>query len=102
MSELAEVVLDYYWFVSFCDDETLDPHTAVKIIEDLSYRMEHDFSGEEKQLLMTAAANRLASWLSEPDEYGYTPRSLLKPEQRQFLEGITAGQFSGQPDDDDE
>jgi hypothetical protein len=54
MNALAEMVLDYYWFVSFCPDDILDPQLSVEVIEDLSYRMENELSPEEKQQLMTA------------------------------------------------
>ncbi len=73
MRTLADIVLDYYWFINFCDDEELDPDRAVQLIEEVSYQMERDLSETEKAQLKKAAADRLAWWLREPDEHGYTP-----------------------------
>jgi len=97
MKTLADMVLDYFWFINFSSDEELDRDKAVQLLEDLSYEIEHELSEPEKIELKTAAANRLKWWLREPDEHGYTPRKLLTPEQKEFLESIAAGHFSGPP-----
>jgi hypothetical protein len=67
----------------------------VKLMEELVDNIENRFTQVEKQALMEAARRRLTSWLREPDEYGYTPRSLLTGDQRRFLEGLAAGRFAG-------
>jgi hypothetical protein len=48
-------------------------------------------SPAERQALAEAAVARLKELLREPDEYGYTPRSLVTPEQREFLESLADG-----------
>jgi hypothetical protein len=102
MKTLADVVLDYLWFINFASDEQLDNDTAVKLGESVSYDIEHELSDKEKEELKIAAANRLKWWLREPDEHGYTPRKLLTPEQKEFLESIAAGRFRGEPADEDD
>jgi hypothetical protein len=97
MKTLADIVLDYFWFLNFCSDEELNPDTAVQFIEDVSYEMEKELSESDKTALKEAAANRLKWWLREPDEHGYTPRKLLTPDEKKFLESMAAGHFSGPP-----
>jgi hypothetical protein len=48
-------------------------------------------SPAERQALAEVAAARLAELLREPDEYGYTPRALVTPAQREFLESSADG-----------
>lgn len=95
MNNLAEMVLDYFWFLNFSSDDDVDLDRAVEGLEALSYRVETMFSEEEKEALKAAANQRLAWWLREPDEHGYTPRKLLTTEQKEFLEAMRAGRFSG-------
>ena len=102
MDNLANVVLDYYWFLNFCSDEEMEPETAVKKMEDLAHIITNDFSDFEKTALQGAAKRSLAFMLREPDEHGYTPRALVTPDQRAFLQAIVDGHFSGPPVDGDE
>jgi hypothetical protein len=102
MNSLADVVLEYFWFLNFCADDELDPDTAVKAMENLAYTIDTSFSETEKSALQDAATRSLAQWLREPDEHGYTPRKLLTAEQREFLESIAAGHFSGPPLEEDQ
>lgn len=95
MNNLADSVLDYFWFLNFSGDDQADPDLMVKLMEELVDDIERNFTAAEKQALMEAASRRLASWLREPDEYGYTPRSRLTVAQRKFLEHIAAGRFAG-------
>ncbi|MFQ6308665.1 hypothetical protein [Lysobacter capsici] len=97
MNNLADVVLEHYWFLNFCSDEELDPDTAVKMMENLAHLIENDFSDAEKVALQEAAKRSLAFILREPDEHGYTPRDLVTPEQKEFLQAIIDGHFSGPP-----
>jgi hypothetical protein len=99
MTTLADMVLDYFWFLNFCDDKQLDPDTAVNLMETVVYQMENELSESDKEALKTAAANRLKWWLREPDEHGYTPRKLLTAEQKKFLVSMALGNFSGSPND---
>jgi len=48
-------------------------------------------SPDERKALADAAANRLAEWLAEPDEHGFTPRALVTPQHREFLQSIADG-----------
>lgn len=95
MKNLADIVLEYFWFLNFSTDEELDPDIAVKSMENLSYTIENEFTDEDRLALRDAASRSLKGWLSEPDEYGYTPRKLLTDDKRAFLESIAAGHFSG-------
>ena len=94
MNNLADAVLDYYWFLNFSTDEEAEMDTTVELMEVLSHQIENEFSEGEKQALMDAARRRLGEWLREPDEHGYTPRQLLSDEQKEFLEEIARGEFS--------
>jgi hypothetical protein len=102
MNNLADSVLDYLWFVSLSEEDEADPDVTVKLMEELVYSIEHKFTEPEKQALMQAAKRRLISCLREPDEHGYTPRGLLKPAQRKFLEEIAVGRFAGETGEDDD
>ena len=93
VNKLADAVLDYLWFLNFTDEEEANPDLLVKEFERLLDQIENEFGEDEKAALKAAATRRLAQWLSEPDEYGYTPRALLTPEQRKFLEDIAAGEW---------
>lgn len=101
MKNLADAVLDYFWFLNFCDDEYLDPDQAVQLIEDLGGQIENDFTPEEKQALSEAAQRRLDSWMREHDEDGYTPRGRLTDDQKEFLESLIAGRFHGGEEDEE-
>jgi hypothetical protein len=102
MQNLADVVLSYFWFLSFCTDEQMHPDDAVKQMENLVHSIENDFTDGERTALQDAEKRTLAIWLSEPDEYGYTPRKLLTAEQKGFLESIIEGRFNGWPADEDD
>jgi hypothetical protein len=100
MKTLADMALDYCWFLNFSSDEEVNPDTAAQLLESLTYEMENELSESEKSALKVAAENRLKWWLREPDEHGYTPRKLLTAEQKKFLESMAAGHFSGPRDDE--
>jgi hypothetical protein len=48
-------------------------------------------SPAERHALAEAAGARLKELLREPDEYGYTPRALVTPLQREFLHSFADG-----------
>jgi hypothetical protein len=48
-------------------------------------------SPAERQALAEAAAARLRELLRDPDQYGYTPRALVTPVQREFLQSLADG-----------
>ena len=95
MNNLADTTLDYLWFLTFTDEEYANADVLLKESEDVIYRIENAFTDEERQALKDAARRRLASWLREPDEHGYTPRKLLTHAQRVFLEDMAAGEWWG-------
>lgn len=95
MNNLADAVLDYFWFLNFSSEDEADLDLTVQKLEELAYQIETSFSDIEKEALKEAAKRRLAWWLSEPDEHGYTPRKLLSEDQKSFLEDIAAGRFNG-------
>ena len=101
MNNLADSVLDYFWFLNFSGEDEADPDLTVKLLEDLVACIENKFTEAERQALAHAARRRLASWLREPDEFGYSPRSLLTPEKKAFLDQVASGRFAGDVDDDD-
>lgn len=37
MNNLADVVLEYFWFLNFSSDDELHPDTLVKAMENLAY-----------------------------------------------------------------
>ncbi|MDC6379856.1 hypothetical protein BW687_006635 [Pseudomonas graminis] len=96
MNNLADLALNYLWTLNFSSDDLgFDEDWVVKEIESISHEMEHNFTDAERQAVKESASRALTRWLRGPDEHGYTPRTLLKPEQRIFLECIASGKFSG-------
>ncbi|MCF5022811.1 hypothetical protein [Pseudomonas lurida] len=96
MNNLADIALNYLWTLNFSSDDLgFDEDWVVKEIDSMSHEMEHNFTDAERQAVKESASRALTRWLREPDEHGYTPRKLLKPEQRIFLECIASGKFSG-------
>jgi hypothetical protein len=93
VNKLADAVLDYLWFLNFTDEEEANSDLLLKAFEGLLYQIENEFGEDEKAALQAAATRRLAQWLREPDEYGYTPRALLTEEKRKFLDDIAAGEL---------
>lgn len=87
------------WIISGCSisviEEECDQDHSLELLEGLCFDIENNYTPEEKQALSDAATRRLGYWLSEPDKDGYTPRSLLQPEQKAFLEAAIAGRFDG-------
>jgi hypothetical protein len=100
MNNLADVALDYFWFLNFSTEEEADIQLTSDRLGELAHQIETELSAAEKDALKAAASRRLVSWLMEPDEHGYTPRKLLTAEQKSFLEDIAEGRFSGRDPDD--
>jgi len=72
------------------DQGSLDSQTCGDITNDLWFELAKA-SPAERLALAEAATARLAFLLREPDEYGYTPRALVTPEQREFLQSLSDG-----------
>lgn len=83
MKNLADIVLDYLWFLEFTEEDDLHPDVAIKEMEGLNSQLEN-FSESEKAALIESATRRL-------DTYG----EQLDLSQREFLQAIADGNFKG-------
>ncbi len=93
--KLAEIVVRYIEFLELADEKQIDSHTAINALESIAT----DFleaTPEEQIAVKEAAKARLAWFLQETDEHGYSPRATLQLEHRQLLEGIASGKVFGQ------
>ena len=91
MKNLANEVLRYYWALLFTsEDRRWDENFVSNEVERLSIEIHEAYTKQEKDALADAARDWLATFMAEPDEYGYTPRKLLTTKQRAFLEEIAA------------
>jgi hypothetical protein len=91
---LAEIVVRSIEFFELVDDAQVDSRTALKILEGIAADLT-EATPEEQAAVRQAARDRLAWYLQEPDEHGYSPRKTLTPEHRQLLEGIVSGELFG-------
>lgn len=92
--KLAEIVVRFIEYLELVDDAHLDPDTAVQYLEGISADL-NDATPDEQAAVKQAARDRLAWFLREPDEYGYSPRKTLGAEHRRCLEGIASGTAFG-------
>jgi hypothetical protein len=92
--KLAEIVVRSIEYFELVDDGQLDPDTAVQYLEGISADL-NESTPEEQSAVKEAAQARLAWFLQEPDEHGYSPRKKLSPEQRRLLESIASGEAFG-------
>ena len=60
MMALARATVAAFEFFEFCDDETLDPDDAVKMMESLSFHLQ-DSSDEEKAALQIVCQENIDS-----------------------------------------
>ena len=96
--KLADIVVRSIEYFELVDDEQLDPHTALQYLEDIASDL-NEATPEEQSAVKQAAKDRLAWFLQEPDEYGYSPRKTLRTEHRRLLESIASGEaFGWSPD----
>jgi hypothetical protein len=94
MKSLAAEVVRYLWALVFLADDTFrDENFVADEIERISFEMSDQYSPEEQKAVMAEARAWLAAATAEPDADGYTPRRLLTPEQREFLESLATGAF---------
>ena len=73
-------------------NSTLAPR--IKTLESIAADLT-EATPEEQAAVKQAARDRLAWFLQEPDEHGYSPRKTLTPEHRRLLEGIVSGEVFG-------
>jgi hypothetical protein len=94
-SKLAEIVVRYIEFLELADDAQIDPRTAIKHLESIAADLV-EATPDDQAAVKDAARNRLAWFLREPDEHGYSPRKTLTPEHRRLLKSIASGEIFGQ------
>ena len=94
--KLAEIVVQFIELLELVDDEQMDSHAAINLLESVSATLA-EATPEERAAVRQAAKDRLAWFLQEPDEYGYTPRKTLSAEHRRLLEGIASGEGFEKP-----
>lgn len=90
MKTLAEVVVFLMELLTTAEEPGIDSQACGDITNDMWFELAKA-TPAERQALADAAAARLKELLREPDEYGYTPRSLVTPMQREFLQSLAAG-----------
>jgi hypothetical protein len=94
--KLAEIVVRSIEFFELVEDAVVEPDTAINILESIAADLE-EATSEEHAALKQAASERLAWFLQEPDQYGYSPRKMLGAKHRQLLERIASGEMFERP-----
>jgi hypothetical protein len=95
MKVLAELAFDYLWLLLFEGEEVIDLDYSVKHQESLPEYFS-SMSQEERLALSQVAREAQARLLAEPDEHGYTPRSLITNEQKEFMNALATGELFDQ------
>ena len=90
MKTLAEAVVFLMELLTTADEPGIDYQACGDITNDMWFELAKA-SPAERQAMAEAAAARLRELLREPDEYGYTPRALVTPMQREFLQSLADG-----------
>jgi hypothetical protein len=90
MKTLAQVLLRALEHFTTAEEPGIDWQACGDITNDLWFELAKT-SPAERQALAEAATERLKELLREPDEYGYTPRALVTPIHREFLESLANG-----------
>ena len=99
MKNLARSLVDLYYELNFVEEDYVDFEWSLRSCANILDSIQNDFSDQEKSAIQSAAANKLKDILREPDEHGYTPRSLVSEDQRSFLIAVSEGRFDGAPAD---
>lgn len=90
MKTLAEAVVFLMEQLTIAEEPGIDSQACGDITNDMWFELAKS-SSAERHALAEAAAARLRELLREPDEYGYTPRALVTPMQREFLQSLADG-----------
>lgn len=90
MKTLAEIVVSLMELLTTAEEPGVDCQSCADITNDIWFELA-EASPAERRALAEAAAARLRELLREPDEYGYTPRALVTPMQREFLQSLADG-----------
>jgi hypothetical protein len=87
---LAEAVVCLMEQLTKADEPGIDYQACGDITNAMWFELAKA-SAVERQALAEAAAGRLRELLRQPDEYGYTPRALVTPLHREFLQSLADG-----------
>src|SRR5262245_29676754 len=87
---LAEAVVFLMELLTTADELGIDCQACGNITNDMWFELAKA-SPAERQAMAEADDSRLQELLRGPDEYGYTPRALVTPMQREFLESLVDG-----------
>ena len=90
MKTLAEAVVFLMELLTTADEPGIDYQACGDITNDMWSELAKA-SPTERKAMGEAAAGRLRELLREPDEYGHTPRALVTPIQREFLQSLADG-----------
>lgn len=90
LKTLAQVVVFLMEQLTTAEEPGIDWQACGDLTNDMWFELAKS-SPAERQALAEAAAARLAELLREPDEYGYTPRALVTPAHREFLQSLADG-----------
>ena len=101
MKTLAQVLLYALETLSTAEEPGLDWQACGDVTNDM-WRQLAKTSPEERNALSEAASSRLKELLREPDEYGYSPRKLVTPDQNELLESLVDGSAFDELDADDD
>jgi hypothetical protein len=87
---LAEAVVFLMELLTTADEPGIDYQACGDITNDMWFQLAKA-SPAEREAMAEAAKARLRDLLREPDEHGYTPRALVTPLQRDFLQSLADG-----------
>jgi hypothetical protein len=87
---LAEAVVRLMELFVTGEEPVMDSQWSGDVTNDMWFELAKA-SPAERQAMAEAAEARLRELLREPDEYGYTPRSLVTPDQKEFLQSLADG-----------
>jgi hypothetical protein len=90
METLAEIAFEYIWLILFGDEDVIELDYSVRCQERLPAFF-GAMTPEERSALSQVARQRRDRLLAPPDRHGYTPRSLVTQEQKQFLNDVISG-----------
>jgi hypothetical protein len=90
LKTLAQAVVLLMEQLTTAEEPGIDWQACGDITNDLWFVLAKS-SSAERQALAEAAGARLVELLRDPDEYGYTPRALVTPAHREFLQSLADG-----------
>lgn len=71
------MLFDLIWSLEFSSDDEVDPDYVASLLEGVWYTLTESVSDEERQAFIKAVSRAKKRLLADPDEHGYTPRSLV-------------------------